>query len=390
MSQFGKSAEFDDIILAIKRCTLQGPFYQFKDMKKIKSFLVPFSISLLFFVNSVKGQEYISENLFYLINSPDGYESFVKNADQISIVCPAAYSIDSVGVISGKVDRRVLETAQQKGVKVMPLFASFDQKGIHDFLNNAAARKEAIRLMLFYANQFLYYGWQMDLENIYFADKDAYTSFFQQSADSLHHHGLIISMAIVKSNQPAPETGNIPYQLYLYENWSGAFDIRAIAAASDFISFMTYDQHIAYTPPGPVAGMPWFKGMLKYLVDLKIPLNKISLGIPVYSDYWFPSWNKVQGGFSTRDEISYTHANDLMDEYHAKPKWMVDQQINYTWWEEAGVFNWLFLEDAKSFLPKFMLAKEQHLRGISVWVLGTEDPEVWNVLKREARAKRIQ
>jgi spore germination protein YaaH len=206
----------------------------------------------------------------------------------------------------------VLETAQQKGVKLMPPFASFDQKDIHDFLNNATAGKEAIRLILFYANQFHYYGRQMDLENIFFADKEACISYFQQSADSMHQHGLIISMAIVKSNQPAPETGNTPYQRYLYENWSGAFDIPAIAAARDFISFLTYDQHIAYTPPGPVAGMPWFKGLLQYMVDLKIPLNKISLGIPAYSDYWFPSWNPSQGGFSTRDEINYGRAKDLI------------------------------------------------------------------------------
>src|SRR5665213_2187665 len=359
-------------------------------MKKIYFILAPFTISILCFFNTILAQSYTSENLFYLTNSSNSYERFVKNADQISIICPAAYSIDSVGVISGNVDRRVLQTAQQKGVKVMPLFASFDQTGIHDFLNNAPARKEDIRLMLFYANQFHFYGWQMDLENIYFADKDAYTSFFQQSADSLHHHGLIISMSIVKSNQPAPETGNTPYQRYLYENWSGAFDIPAIAAASDFISFMTYDQHIAYTPPGPVAGMPWFKGMLQYLLDLNIPLSKISLGIPFYSDYWFPSWNPAQGGFSTRDEISYTLAEDLMDRYRAKPEWMPDQQVNYARWEEAGVFNWLFLEDARSFGLKFMLAKEKHLLGISVWVLGTEDPQVWKVLKKEAGAKQIQ
>jgi hypothetical protein len=55
---------------------------------------VPLRISLLFFVYSIQGQQYISENIFYLSNSPDSYKSFVKNADQISIVCPAAYRID--------------------------------------------------------------------------------------------------------------------------------------------------------------------------------------------------------------------------------------------------------------------------------------------------------
>jgi spore germination protein YaaH len=58
----------------------------------------------------------------------------------------------------------------------------------------------------------------------------------------------------------------------------------------------------------------------------------------------------------------------------ALPEWMPDQQVSYTR---------LFLEDVKSFGPKYMLTMEQHLRGISVWVLGTEDPEVWNVLKRK-------
>lgn len=357
-------------------------------MQKIFSKNLVF-FSIFFCTTSLIAQSYSSENLFYLGGSQESFESFKQHADQITIVCPAAYGIDSNGVIAGEVDRRVLEIAKQKGVKVMPLFASFNQNGIHVFLDDSVARKEAIRLMLFYAKQSNFYGWQLDLENVFFTDKDAYTSFFQQAADSLHRHGLFISMAIVKCNQPAPENGNTAYQKYLYENWSGAFDIPAIAAAGDFISFMTYDQHIAYTPPGPVAGMPWFKGMLQYLLDLKIPPEKISLGIPFYSDHWYPSWNPVQGGFSTRDEISFAHAMDLLDQYQAKVEWMPDQQVNYARWEEGGVFNWLFLEDAKSFLPKFDLAKVNHLRGISVWVLGTEDPGVWNVLKKEAITKRI-
>jgi len=358
-------------------------------MKKITGYFFLLVLGNLFCSSALLAQDYTSENLFYIGGDAQGLESFQQHAEQISIVCPAAYGIDSVGVISGSIDRRVLEIAKRNGVKVMPLFASFNQKGIHDFLNNFSARGEAIRLMLFYANQFHLYGWQMDLENVYFADKDAYTSFFLQSADSLHRHGLTISMAIVKSNQPAPETGNTPYQQYMYENWSGAFDVPAIAAASDFISFMTYDQHIAYTPPGPVAGMPWFRGMLQYLLDAHIPLHKISLGIPTYSDYWYPSWNPVQGGFSTRDEVSFARAKDLLDQYQASAQWMEDQQVNYARWEEAGVFNWLFLEDAQSFASKFSLAKKDHLRGISVWLLGTEDAGIWKVLKKEAVTLRI-
>ena len=68
---------------------------------------------------------------------------------------------------------------------------------------------------------------------------------------------------------------------------------------------------------------------------------------------------------------------------------MADQHVNYARWEEAGVFNWLFLEDAKSFIPKFDLVKQHQLLGISVWVLGAEDPAMWSALKKEATTKKI-
>lgn len=354
-------------------------------------YLSAFLLLILFSMDAGKSyaQSYKSENLFYLVGSAGSYQSFVQHADEISIICPDVYQIDSVGVITGEVDRRVLELAQKKGIKVMPLFASFDQKGIHALLTNEAARKEAIRLMLFYAREFHFYGWQFDIEGIFFTDKDAYTSFFKQTADSLHKYGFAVSSAVVKSEQPAPESSNPAYQRFLYENWRGAFDIPAIAAASDFISIMTYDQHTAFTPPGPVAGLPWMKRIVAYLLNSGIPADKISLGIPDYSDYWFPTAGNG-GPRSTRDEISYAAAKDLLDRYQVSTQWMEEQQVSYTHWETGGIFNWLFMEDARSFLPKFKLAATNHLRGISVWVLGSEDPAIWNLIKKESVTVRIK
>jgi spore germination protein YaaH len=341
-------------------------------------------------VQPVQAQEYTSQNLFYLVGSLRSYESFVAHADEISIVCPAAYHIDQYGVLSGFVDPRVLKISAEKGIKVMPLFALFDQAEIHELLNNATARAEAIRLMLFYGRQFKYYGWQFDIENIHVRDRDGYTSFYEQSADSLHKYGFKISMAVVKSDQPAPESGNPVFQRYRYENSRGAFDIPAIAKAGDFISFMTYDQHTGLTPPGPVAGMPWLRGMLDYLIKLGIPTDKISLGIPNYSDYWYPTWEEGKGGHSTRSEISYEEARDLLSEFGAKEEWMSDQEVSYAHWEEGGVFNWLFLEDARSFAPKLSLAKEHKVLGISVWLLGMEDPGIWDILGKEVKTARIK
>ena len=373
-------------------CNTDFTSFNFFSMKtNTTHYFLVFLLLILFCAdtNDCNAQSYKSENLFYMVGSLESYQSFVQHADEISIICPDVYQIDSVGVITGEVDRRILELAQKKGIKVMPLFASFDQKGIHSLLTSEAARKEAIRLMLFYASEFHFYGWQFDMENIFFADKDAYTSFFKQTADSLHKYGFAISSAVVKSEHPVPESANPAYQRFLYENWRGAFDIPAIAAASDFISIMTYDQHTAYTPPGPVAGIPWMKRIVAYLLDSGIPADKISWGIPDYSDYWFPT-DGNGGPRSTRDEISYAAAKDLLDRYQASPEWMEDQQVSYTHWETGGIFNWLFIEDARSFLPKFKLAVNNHLRGISVWVLGSEDPAIWNIIKKESVTVRVK
>ncbi len=352
-----------------------------------------FAVALTFIglsFSAAQAQEYISENLFYMLGDPQSYNEFVEHADQISIICPAVYHIDGMGVITGFVDPRVLRLAKEKGVKVMPLVATFNQKDEHELFGNPTAREEAIRLMIFYAEKFDYYGWQFDIENMNLRDRDGYTSFYTQAADSLHKYGLKISMAIVKSDQPAPESGNPAFARYLYENDFGAFDIPAIASASDFISFMTYDEHTSLTPPGPVAGMPWFKRMLNYLLKIGIPANKISLGIPDYSGYWFPTWEPKGGARSTHIEISYRGARDLLDEFGVKERWMESQQVNYAYWEEGGVFNWLFMEDTKSFAPKFDVAKKHNLLGISVWVLGDEDPGIWNVLQKEAKTARIK
>ena len=85
---------------------------------------------ILFLIQTGKidAQSYKSENLFYLVGGLASYQSFVQHADEISIICPDVYQIDSAGVITGEVDWRILELAQKKGIKVMPLFASFDQK----------------------------------------------------------------------------------------------------------------------------------------------------------------------------------------------------------------------------------------------------------------------
>jgi spore germination protein YaaH len=328
-----------------------------------------------------------SENLFYMTGDLASFESFKAHAAQISIVVPAAYRIDQYGTVYGGVDPRVSQIAASNHVMVMPIVASFDQKAIHALLDDKQAMARAIAIMLHDAEQYHYYGWQFDLENIQVGDGAAYAGFYRDTAKALHAHGFKVSMAVVKSEAPVPAPDDTGYSRYLYENWWGAFDLKQLAGIGDFISFMSYDQNTAQTPPGPVAGIPWMQRMADYIVRSGIDPRRVSFGIPTYSDYWYATWDGSSTPHSTRREIAYREVQDLLDRYRPKLRWMAQAGVNYAYWPGPdGVYRWLFVEDARSFASKLELVRRYHFRGFSAWVLGDEDPAIWDVVKRETQA----
>ncbi|MGH8144713.1 MAG: glycosyl hydrolase family 18 protein [Rhodanobacteraceae bacterium] len=354
-------------------------------MKRVLMALL--ALGLLASAANVCAQPVKSENLFYMTGSLDSFESFKAHADQISIIVPAAYHVDKYGTVYGGVDPRVLQIAAAYHVMVMPIIASFDQKGIHELLNDPKARARAIDIMLYDAEHYHYYGWQFDLENVHVTDGDAYTAFYAQVAKAMHAHGFKISMAVIKAEAPVPVADHTGFSKFLYEDWKGAFDFKKLARIGDFMSFMSYDQNTSLTPPGPVAGLPWMKKMADFLMRLGIDPHKVSFGIPTYSDHWYAAWSDKRGPHSMRDEISYRKVQNLLDRYQVKPQWMASAGVEYAYWPGANsVYNWLFIENARSFTAKLKLVRQYHFRGFSAWVLGSEDPGIWDVLKQQTKA----
>ena len=132
------------------------------------------------------------------------------------------------------------------------------------------------------------------------------------------------------------------------------------------------------TPPGPVAGYRWMEDCLKFALSLGIPPSKISLGIPSYSDWWFPSYDAKDGARMRGNDISFATATNLLAKYAVQPTWDDTDKAAYAFWNNAGVNEFLWLEDARAFSAKLELVTKYKLRGYSVWVLGTEDPKVWS------------
>jgi len=321
------------------------------------------------------------EAVWYLVGGEKSIQSFIAHADQITIVAPQVFAMDSTGKIRGHVDPRIIETARAKGVKLMPLVVNpgFDQRALHRILTNRVARTRALRSLAALCRGSRFDGIQFDFENIHIRDKDAFTAFTRQAVDSVHHAGCQLSAALVPRLGENPGTNS--YDRWIYDNWRGAYDLKALADTLDFISYMTYAQHTGESPPGPVAGYPWMMGCLRYLLSLDVSPSKISLGLASYSDWWYPTYNKRNGPRLRGSDISFVRGKAILDSAGVVPVWDSVQKAPHAEWEDHGVFRHAWLEDARAFMAKLELVNQYHLRGYSAWVLGTEDDAVWGMLE---------
>lgn len=288
---------------------------------------------------------------------------------------------DRTGALRGKIDQRAIDKASEKGVRLVPLVMNpgFDQPMMHHILTTPGPRLNAIRSMTALCRDNKFAGIQFDIENVHVRLKKEFTAFAKETADSLHAIGCTLSAAVVpRLNE---DRGRTSYDQWIFDNWRGVYDYKALADVMDFISYMTYAQHTGNSPAGPVAGYRWTEDCLKYVLSLGVPPSKISLGLASYSDYWYPAYDSVAGPRMRGDDVSYSRAMALLKPHGITPKWDEQDKAWRAEWSESGVMHSLWIEDSRAFMAKLDLVKKYNLRGYSVWVLGTEDPKVWEALR---------
>lgn len=319
-----------------------------------------------------------AESLWYMRNSDSQVADFAAHARQIDIIAPQVYGMDSTGAIRGGVDPRTVSIAKANGVKLHPLVMNpgFSVTILHQILTDKAARPNALRQLAALCRDNKFDGIQLDFENLYTGDRDAFTSFARDAADSVHRAGCQLSAAVVPRTDD--DRGVTAYHHWLYDYWRGPYDYTALADALDFISYMTYAQHTGSSTPGPVAGYDWMVRSLDYALKAGVPRNKLSLGLASYSDHWVAGYDWRNGARTQARDIEYTTLMSIIAKAGAEPQWDKRQHAWYAMWEDHQVFEHAWIEDARAFQDKRALVDQHALRGYSVWVLGTEDPEVWD------------
>ncbi|ALR04960.1 glycoside hydrolase family 18 protein [Xylella fastidiosa] len=321
--------------------------------------------------------------LFYLMNSEKSTNSFLAHADKIDTLVPTWYRVDPTGVVNGTPNEHVYRIAQQKKITLTPILSmSGGRNGFHTLLHDEAAKTRMNTFLVKESKARGYKGFQFDFENIAQTDRDAYTLMVKQTAEALHKAGMTLSIAVVPNAPGHPEEGG-PFSKWMWKYWRGVYNLKALGQAADLISLMTYDQHTRWTTPGPVAGMPWTKKHLEYALT-QVPKEKLSLGIPSYGYRWFTG-NPVRKDGTEASNISGTNIDadesfPLAITQKANVQWDPIEQESWFYFYRDNMREWVFRPDAHSFRARYDLVKQNGLEGFSCWVLGAEDPKMWDEL----------
>lgn len=325
--------------------------------------------------------------LFYMMETQKSIDSFEAHIDKIGLLVPTWFGVDENGLVSGAPNMYVLNLARAHHLPVMPIIsAGGDRRKFHDLLGDEKAKKAMISGMIEQAKLYGFIGFQFDFENIAWTDRDALTLLTRQTAEALHKQGLKLSMAVVP-NAPG-YAGRGPFGKWMWEYWRGAYDLKALGQALDLVCLMTYDQHTRWTTPGPVAGMPWVMDNLQYALK-QVPKEKLSLGIALYGYHWFAGDPVGEDG-KEKSNISaqYIDADEsfpLAKQFNATMQWDSVEHESWFYFYRDQMREWVFLPDARAFRDRYDVVRQYGLEGFCAWVLGAEDPKVWEELPDAVR-----
>ncbi|MHB1391671.1 MAG: glycosyl hydrolase family 18 protein [Clostridia bacterium] len=306
----------------------------------------------------------------YIWNStPD--MSKVKKIEGLNVVSPTWFTLSNdKGDLEDRGSLSYSSWAHKNGYKVWALIDNkFDSAITNKLLNNASARAKLISSLISYAKKYKLDGINVDFENMYTKDKNAFTQFMKELYKQTKANSLVLSVDVTI--------------IAVNSNWSESYDRAALSKTVDYVALMAYDQHWGGSPvSGSVAQLSWVEESLKRVLK-EVPKEKLLLGVPFYTRLWKEEYvNGSSNPVVTSKAISMDEAERIIADNNASKTWDAASGQYYATYKSGKVTYKIWLEDEKSIRLKAELVNKYRLGGIASWKHGLEKQAVWAAIAK--------
>jgi cellulose synthase/poly-beta-1,6-N-acetylglucosamine synthase-like glycosyltransferase/peptidoglycan/xylan/chitin deacetylase (PgdA/CDA1 family)/spore germination protein YaaH len=344
---------------------------------------------------------------YYVPYDEASYSSFKEHVHQIDILFPEWLHVDApqpvllainndshreYRVIDGSMvhdpddlDRikRVIQAAKED-TEIFPHLNNYDSNtqnwdsSVGDMLKDPSKRTALRQQIIRFFTAFpAYRGLSLDFESLDDDAVPAYMSFLRELYADMH-----------------------PRKLQLYVNTVSATEddeLKQIAANSDGVILMNYDQHEENSEPGPVASQDWFIGNLNRVLKI-VPKNKLICSVGNYGYDWTLSIPDAKNPKPPKPEVLDTEDLSVSDAWQRASDADADLNLDYDTLnphfeyidEDSNRRHVVWFLDGVTLLNELRGARALGLQTFALWRLGEEDSSLWNVWDKPSSPDSLQ
>jgi cellulose synthase/poly-beta-1,6-N-acetylglucosamine synthase-like glycosyltransferase/peptidoglycan/xylan/chitin deacetylase (PgdA/CDA1 family)/spore germination protein YaaH len=252
---------------------------------------------------------------------------------------------------------------EDTGMEVFPLVNNFDETEwkpeIAGFLMNPAARASFRQQIDAFLASDKYRGLMVDFEDFPKSAQPGYLALLGELSSDLHANGLKLYVSV-----PARDRD---------------FDYAAIAARTDGIVLMNYDEHESENEAGPVASQDWFTKNLE-IAKQKVPLDKLICAVGNYGYDWVEKTKKNPPAGLKNVNVTVQEAwlaardsdEDIDFDYDS-------MNPHFSYRDESNLRHDVWFLDGVTALNEMRAARTLGVRTFALWRLGSEDRSLWKV-----------
>ena len=300
---------------------------------------------------------------FYDSDDATGRAALKEALPHLDWLSPAWLTVNgSSATIDSHIDdnAKALVAATAPKVKVLPLVqnlkdGAWDGVGMAHALGDPDQRQRLVENLAAAMTDGGFAGAVIDIESLPASAQPDLIRFLSELRATFQANNLILA-----ATQPYSATTS---------------DDAALAAVTDYVLLLAYDEHWSTGPAGAIASQDWFvRGLMRHMQTLQSDHTVVALGSYAYD------WVRGQ---KSAEPLAFSEAMQAARDSQSTIAFDHEQlNPHFAYGEQTGQRHEVWMLDAVTAYNQVLAADVFKPAGYALWRIGSEDPSIWSVFGR--------